>query len=190
MKFLLIIATTNQRRRKVLSSVIKTIYPDIKISNKTLTKTNVSLESHSAAKENAIEKVLFYSRCFKENILCEDDTLLIDNKEYSPHRNHYKYLSNVEIYNYWQAFIKKGEPIKGKLIKAFAFGRKGKIVSDQIEISIKLILPQNKPYRIWYNPLNYFIVPKGYSKPIAELNKKQLMQFRQLEQLLLKKILK
>lgn len=190
MKFPLIIATTNQHRRKVLSSIIKTIYPGIKISNKILTKANVSSESHKTAKENAIEKVLFYGKYFKENVLSEDDTLLMDNIEYSLHRNHYKYLSSIEIYDYWQALIRKEKPIKGKLIKAFAFKRKGRIVADQLEISIKLVLPQNKPYRIWYNPLNYFIVPKGYSKSISELSEKQLIRFRRPETFLLKKLLK
>lgn len=189
MKFSLIIATTNRHRHKVLNSIVKLIYPDICIYNKN-TRTKISPESNNTAKANAIDKALFYGNYFKKNVLCEDDTLSINRQELSTHRDRNKYLSKKEIYDYWQALIRKEKPIRGKLIKAFAFNRKGKIIADQIEISIKLVLPQNKPYRIWYNPLNYFIVPKGYSKSIAELSEKQLIRFRRPETLLLKKLLK
>lgn len=190
MKPSLIIATTNKHRRKALNSIIKSIYPDISVCDKNIPRTKISPESNKTAKENAIEKTLFYGKYFNMNVLCEDDTLFFGLKEISIHRNKNKYLSRGEIYNYWVDLIRKEGPIEGKLIKAFAYIKYNKVVADQVEKEIKLLLPKTKAYRLCYNPLNHFIVPKGYSKSIAELSEKQLIRFRRPEFFLLKRLLK
>lgn len=190
MKFSLIISTTNKHRRNALSSIVKSIYPNISVCNKNIPRTKISPESNKTAKENAIEKALFYGKYFNKNVLCEDDTLLVGPKELSIHRNKNKYLSIEEIYSYWSDLIRKEGPIEGKLIKAFAYNKNNKVVANQVEKEIKLLLPKTKAYRLCYNPLNHFIVPKGYSKSIAELSEKQLIRFRLPETFLLKRLLR
>lgn len=190
MKFELMIATTNKHKHRVISSIVKSIYSDITIIKKKIPDSNISPESSNKARENVKQKALFYGKLFKKNVLCEDDTLLINKKETFIHRYNDKLQTKKEIYNYWFNILKNEGPIKGKLIKAYAFNKNNKIFTDQVEKEIKLTLPKVKINKLSYNPLNYFIVPKGYSISINELSEGQLVKFRKQETILLKNLLR
>lgn len=189
MKFSLVIATTNLHRRKVLTSIIKESFPGIKIEAKEINVKNISTESNKRAKDNAIEKAKFYGILFKNNVLCEDDTLLIEGEEISPNRKGKRILSNSEVFKYWVLFLKENSNVSGKIIKAFALYTQKEIQEDETEIEIHLQLPKKWPRRITTNPLNYFIIPKGYSKPLSDFNNTELKLYRQKETLLLRNLL-
>lgn len=179
MTLALVIASTNKHKRKALSLMLKAINPDIEILSKNIPVSKISPELKKTAKGNAIEKAVFYGDYFGKNVICEDDSLLLNFKEMFLHRNKGLYQSPKEIYDYWSELLSHKGVIKGRLIKAFAFNNNNKIMASQLSVKVQLILPKNKITKFKYNPLNYFIVPEGYTTCIAEFDDEMLLRFRQ-----------
>ena len=189
MKLSLLIATTNLHRRKMLTSIINDLFPEITIDKDEIRTVNISPESGIKAQENVIEKVKFYRALFGKNVLCEDDTLIINGNEISPNRERDKVLSKLQVFEHWEKFLKLNGNVKGEITKAFALYTQTGILEDKIEMKIKLQLPKRKPNKIIINPLNYFIIPKGYVKPLSEFNNVELDLYREKEKILLKNLL-
>lgn len=189
MKTDIVIGSTNSYKISVISETVSLIDPEIKLIRKRIPKSKIFPETNDYPLENAKQKALFYGKLFHKNVLSEDDALLINNEIISLHRKNGKFQTKKQIYNYWFNFLKKQRVLRGKLIKAYAFYKDNNILFGQVEKNIKLELPKNKIEKINGNPLNYFIVPKGFLIPLSEFSKNQLIRFRKPETKILKIIL-
>jgi len=185
----LTIGTSNKNRFSNLRDIIFEIDPSIIISQSIVQVE----ESSDTTIGNATLKAHAHYKIHKSNILCVDDGIFLDDKIYSPEVNvrrdsDGKELSKNAIIQKWELILRDKE-LKGIMEKTFVFIDKyGVMYSDHVNYIIVLRNCEDINYEI--NPLNNFIYPEGFNKPIAHFTSDELLRFREPQKECLNELIK
>lgn len=185
----LTIGTSNNNRFNNLKDIILEINPLINIIQASLDV----IESSNTTAGNATLKAQAYFDSLKTNILCADDGIFLEDKEYSPEvmvkrDKDGKELSREEIIQKWKLILRDME-LKGKMEKTFVLinveGKK--FVSS---IRYKIVLRDSEDINFQTNPLNNFIYPEGFNKSITHFTSEELLRFREPQKECLSELIK
>lgn len=188
LKNMLIIGTSNKMRFNTLKSIVSKLYPQLNIVQQVMEVD----ETGSTPEENVRIKLQSYYAKFAENTLCVDDALELDDPDYSPgtkiRRNELGHnLTVTEVIQKWQKILRKGD-LNGKLIKSIGLiTKEGEIFTQTLIKKIKLV--QNMKINTDVSPLNNFIFPSGYHKPLSQFTSDELNEFRQDQTLTVSQLL-
>ncbi|OGK59377.1 hypothetical protein A3I56_02665 [Candidatus Roizmanbacteria bacterium RIFCSPLOWO2_02_FULL_43_10] len=175
----LVIGTRNAERHQKLSSAISTIQRITICTPDDFSVKESPQETGKTELENALLKAKFYYNQIMIPTLSVDDGLHLDNADVSPRekikRNIGNNVDNNAVFHYWSKLLKAQGSQRGYIHKACA------IVTDLHEIiwmnRIQVTLSFADVRYSDGNPLNYFIVPNGYTTPIRSFSADQSRKF-------------
>jgi inosine/xanthosine triphosphate pyrophosphatase family protein len=174
----LFIATKNEKKYKSISRSLNLIDKNIlvqKINETVPDCREIGSDSH----ENAKIKAKHFHYFTNENTLSEDDSIFFDNlpKQDQPgHLVKRKPNKTINKKEFWEHFIKNNNLKSGKLIKHFCLiTRTGKI--NHCKVKIPFTVKFSDKAANFINPLNNFMIPKGFKKTFAVMSKEEKIKF-------------
>lgn len=177
------VATTSIPRYRGIARTIRLIDNNIEI--KDIFRLNIIAPQEKGKNESEIarQKVVYYQKILKNNVLCEDDGIYFAGVKDKFQIKHLVHRKNIKIgqnkLDFWLKYLRKHRISSGILKKVFALSVKNRCFVEKVQIPIKFCY-QSSNKNESRNIFNELMIPDKFTKSFSEMGEKEKVLFSKL----------